>query len=259
MNPLVRAALVVVLLVLPGSLMISLRAQDNAAADNAAADNAPADNAAAAPARTYTDVDIEGWTVTVEHAVTADVEHWTAVRKEIGSQLFAVSRRVPAAALARLREIRIWVERSVPHCICACYHPNPAWLRDRGVDPHKVRCVEIGNTDHFIDWSLQQPAMLMHELAHGYHHRVLPDGFDNAKLREQYDRMVASGRYNEVLHVSGRMQRAYAMTDRMEYFAESSEAWLMTNDFYPFVRAELTAHDPDMAKLLAELWGQPGR
>jgi hypothetical protein len=43
----------------------------------------------------------------------------------------------------------------------------------------------------------------------------------------------------------------------MEYFAESSEAYFGTNDFYPFVRAELKAHDPEMFKLVGELWTNP--
>ena len=42
----------------------------------------------------------------------------------------------------------------------------------------------------------------------------------------------------------------------MEYFAESTEAYLGVNDFYPFVRAELKQHDPDMYELMTEIWGK---
>jgi hypothetical protein len=52
-----------------------------------------------------------------------------------------------------------------------------------------------------------------------------------------------------------RWDRAYAMTDPMEYFAESTEAFFSRNDFFPFDRAELERHDPEMARLLVELWG----
>jgi hypothetical protein len=41
----------------------------------------------------------------------------------------------------------------------------------------------------------------------------------------------------------------------MEYFAEGTEAYLGTNDFYPFVRGELIRHDPLLAELLSEVWG----
>jgi len=41
----------------------------------------------------------------------------------------------------------------------------------------------------------------------------------------------------------------------MEYFAESTEAFFGTNDFYPFVRPELREFDPEMFNLLTKLWG----
>ena len=40
----------------------------------------------------------------------------------------------------------------------------------------------------------------------------------------------------------------------MEYFAEASEAYFGTNDFYPYVRSELRRHDPRMYHLLERLW-----
>jgi hypothetical protein len=43
--------------------------------------------------------------------------------------------------------------------------------------------------------------------------------------------------------------------DPMEYFAEATEAFFGTNDFYPFVRAELKRHDPAAYELMNELWG----
>lgn len=39
----------------------------------------------------------------------------------------------------------------------------------------------------------------------------------------------------------------------MEFFAEASAALFGTNDFFPFVRAELASHDPDA--LVRRLWG----
>ena len=44
------------------------------------------------------------------------------------------------------------------------------------------------------------------------------------------------------------------MTNHMEYFAESSESFFARNDFFPFNRAELHQHDPQMEQLLERLW-----
>jgi hypothetical protein len=43
----------------------------------------------------------------------------------------------------------------------------------------------------------------------------------------------------------------------MEYFAETTEAFFSRNDFFPFTREELKQHDPEMEKLLEQLWGSP--
>jgi len=39
-----------------------------------------------------------------------------------------------------------------------------------------------------------------------------------------------------------------------EYFAECTEAYFGVNDFYPFNKAELKEHDPDMYDLLTDIW-----
>ena len=38
-------------------------------------------------------------------------------------------------------------------------------------------------------------------------------------------------------------------------FAETTEAFFSRNDFFPFTRAELKQHDPEMFALLEKLWG----
>ena len=41
----------------------------------------------------------------------------------------------------------------------------------------------------------------------------------------------------------------------MEFFAEMTEVHFGTNDFYPFIRAELERDEPEIALLLREIWG----
>jgi hypothetical protein len=47
------------------------------------------------------------------------------------------------------------------------------------------------------------------------------------------------------------------MNNTKEYFAETTEAFFGTNDFYPFVRAELKQLDPEVYRLHKKLWTQP--
>ena len=51
------------------------------------------------------------------------------------------------------------------------------------------------------------------------------------------------------------MDRAYALTNPFEYFAEDTEAYFTRNDFFPYTREELRQHDPAMFELLTRLWG----
>ena len=115
--------------------------------------------------------------------------------------------------------------------------------------------MEISNAATFLAWRGAQPSMVLHELAHAFH---------DLELQEAAGRiagaMVAArerGNYRSVLRASGARDSHYAMTNAMEYFAETTEALLGVNDFYPFVRAELLNHDPEGARLVAELWGAP--
>ena len=67
---------------------------------------------------------------------------------------------------------------------------------------------------------------------------------------------MAAKRYDSVLRINGSDVKAYACSNPQEYFAEASEAFFGTNDFFPFVRAELKRHDPDAFELLGKLWGR---
>jgi Mlc titration factor MtfA (ptsG expression regulator) len=98
-----------------------------------------------------------------------------------------------------------------------------------------------------------QPSVMLHELAHAYHDQVL--GFDNPDVIAAYKQAVQSGNYESVLGIRGKQVRHYALTNEKEYFAECTEAFFATNDFYPFVRAELQQCDPKIYQTLVKVWG----
>jgi len=140
------------------------------------------------------------------------------------------------------------------------YHPGAGWLREHGRDPAMVKGIEFTDVRNFEAETRRMPNFTLHELAHAYHDRVLARGFDNAEIKAAYERAKASKTYDKVDRWFGngrpnKFERAYGMTDPMEYFAETTEAFFSRNDFFPFNRAELKQHDPDMDQLLAKLWG----
>jgi len=208
------------------------------------------------PTSNYTARTVRGWTVYVYHRLLED-------QKELGDQalqlldvkLYDVTRAVPQPALDKLRQVPIWMEFADPRHPCMCYHPSREWLTQHAFNPEKAGSVEIANAATFLKWTHEQPSMVLHELAHGYHHRFL-GGYDNPEIAAAYRRAMEAKQYDSVLHWDGKTVRAYAANNPQEYFAELTEAWFGANDFYPFIRAEVVEHDPEGAKLLKKLWGR---
>lgn len=184
-----------------------------------------------------------------------------AALAELDAQLLAIERRMRAGPLAQLRAIPIWLGLDDPVAPCACYHPSPEWLTQNGFDPQKAKAVEIANAANFVTWTREQPWMVLHELAHGFDDRFLQaaDGpqSNGARLDALQEAAKTSGRYEKVLHWDGATVRHYAMNNSDEYFAEATEAWFGTNDFFPFVKPELEQYDPELAAFLREVWGEP--
>jgi hypothetical protein len=214
-----------------------------------AADQTPAFD----PTTDYEVRHVEGWEVLVNRRLLGKGELCDRTLRLLEDHLYRITRAVPPAALAKVRRIRIWVELAEPHHPCMAYHPSADWLREHGMNPEKGRCVEIANAANFLSWTHQQPWMVLHELAHGYHDQVL--GFDDAEVKACYRAAADAKLYDSVLYYDGRKVKAYALTNEKEYFAESTESYFGTNDFYPFVRAELKQHDPRMYDLLEKVWG----
>jgi hypothetical protein len=205
------------------------------------------------PESAYAPRQIEGWRILVNQKLLAQTNLCDRTIKVLSMHLFQVTRVVPEPALAKIRQIPIWVELNDPLFPGMCFHPSRDWLATHGVNPAKTGAVELANATNFVSWSLDQPCMVLHELAHGYHHLVLGD--DDPRVIRCYQHAQAAGLYASILRINGHHERAYAMTNEKEYFAESTEAFFGTNDFYPFVRAELKEYDPDMFALLCEVWG----
>ena len=214
-----------------------------------------ADQSEYEPISNYAIRKIEGWTVYVNKLLLNE-------KKEIGkillkllrAKLYDINRVVPKLALKELHKVAIWLELDNKQVLCACYHPSREWLSKHGFNPEKAKSVEIGNAKNFINWTLHQPSMVLHELAHAYHHQVL--GYDNPDVKSAYEKAVEAGLYKSVLYCNGDNHQAYALNNDQEYFAEQTEAYFGTNDYYPFVKAELMKYDSLMYETLKKLWGE---
>ena len=200
---------------------------------------------------------IEGWTVHVEPALLKG-EHseiGTHALKMLANHLQRIAILVPDEQLTKLRTIEFWIEYAHPQLNGKHYHPNLKWLTDRGHDPRLAKKVHITHASELLSRQqmLKHPAVILHELAHGYHDQYL--SFNNKRIIDAYKKAMAAGLYKKVLLYNGKEVRHYGATDHKEYFAEGTESFFYRNDFYPFVAAELERHDPVLYSLLVKIWG----
>jgi len=204
----------------------------------------------------YKNMQLSDWQLIVhQDLINNEPKLWEQVKQELKHQFYQIQRRVPADAVKKLKRVPIWVELGEGHHPGLVYHPNPQWLSANEMNPEKARCVEISNARNFVNWSIAQPYCILHEMAHAWHHQQLPDGFGNKDISLTLQRAKQKKLYGPVLHINVKSRQAYAGTNPMEYFAESSEAFFGTNDFYPFVRSELKQYNPEMHDLVGRLWG----
>jgi len=145
--------------------------------------------------------------------------------------------------------------------------------------------------------------VLVHEFSHAYHHKCLDKGYDNDEIKACYDQAMKDRLYDwiRVHGPQGPMNKgrmlltcasflsfslfsvigslafccahptchsqmmivAYAATNRMEYFAELSAAFLGQpdmrsdeefNKWYPFNRRQIKEHDPRAYEMLKKIW-----
>ncbi|HTN73836.1 MAG TPA: metallopeptidase [Pirellulaceae bacterium] len=219
----------------------------------------PSQANAAEEAKFYDPIEkqVEGWKVNVDPTLlTKEHEELTGrVFMALANHLQCVKFILPADRVEKLQTLPIWLELHNEKLSSMQYHPDRGWLLANGHDPRLAKHVHIPRAKDLLaahTWA-KHPYVVLHELAHAYHDQVL--SFDHPEVLAAFNAAKAKGGYEEVLLYTGKKVRHYGMTNHKEYFAESTEAYLGVNDFYPFVRAELGEHDPAMFAVLEKIWG----
>ena len=202
--------------------------------------------------------DVEGWTVSYDPKLDLEENKETAERafKALANHLQRVELIVPEDKLKQLRQCKIWMDLKHPRLKGMQYHPSQGWLVEHDCDPELEKHVHIPAARQLYArqmWA-QHPYVVLHELAHAYHDQFLD--FNNPEIVAAYDAAKKAGIYESVLNHQGKQVTHYGMNNAKEYFAEMTEAYFGVNDFFPFVRAELKSHDPEMFRLLQKIWGK---
>ena len=207
---------------------------------------------AARQASDYDSRELAGWEVHLDHSLqNQDLEKKAlALLEKNLTEIKTLFEKSPKI-IAELQDVPIWItEGAALHG--AAYHPSRDWLKNNQRVPEMARSIEIQSASDFINWAPTQPAMILHELAHSYHHRHF--NFQQADITAAFKAAVASKKYEKVKHHNGKEQRHYALTNEKEYFAETTEAYFLKNDFTPFNKSALKKFDQKGYDMIEKVW-----
>jgi hypothetical protein len=202
---------------------------------------------------------IQGWTIRVDDRLFEEPNKQLGIKclSFLDNKLSDICVVVPPEKLKKLKAVTIVMDLDHGKLGSMQYHPGEQWLIDNGYAADLVKCVHIPRaadlpTKRNIN---EQPWVILHELAHAYHDQVL--GFDHPRVREAQDRFKKSGHGDKALLFDGSRVKHYGLTNQMEFFAEMTEAYFGVNDFFPFNKAELREHEPEIYTLMADIWDAP--
>lgn len=200
---------------------------------------------------------LEGWTVRVDDRLLGDATDAALGQralKFLEAKLVEIKAVVPPGRVKVLQEVPIVLDLHCGKLKSMQYHPSAVWLKDNGYTEDLAQCVHLPRaadvaTRRNIN---EQPWVILHELAHAYHDQQL--SFEHPDIKAAHDAYKTGGHGDATLLYNGKRVKHYALTNQMEFFAEMTEAYFGSNDFYPFNRAELRDSEPEIYKLLHTIW-----
>ena len=198
----------------------------------------------------YSLKEFNSWSIYLENTDASQKPVIQKAYTQLKQDLVSIEKLIPKKFLQEFQKVKIWI--SFNSQAGAAYHPSEQWLRNNNRHIPMAKSIEIQNAQHYVDWVKHQPMIMLHELSHAYHHQVL--GFNHKGIKKAFENAKQAGIYESIEHISGKKQKAYAMSNEKEYFSELTEAYFGKNDFFPFTREDLKKHDPKGYQLMKKIW-----
>jgi hypothetical protein len=212
------------------------------------------------PAREYETAAAGDWTVLLEKQLSSeapDVAKKALAR--LKEKLPEAMKALPASSHATLKKLKFFL----------MYGPKAkGGGRDNGLEYFQknapehhddldrrwggnvvVYCAE--NYTQISDfWALKA---LVHEMAHAYHLSQWPE--DQKDIYDAWKNAMDQGLYHGVKDDQGMtLDKVYAATNQLEYFAELSCMYFVGCNYQPFNRKELKEYDPTGYAMIEKMW-----
>ncbi|MEQ1822446.1 MAG: hypothetical protein ABL949_08045 [Fimbriimonadaceae bacterium] len=205
------------------------------------------------PTSAYQTRIVRGFEVKIHPNLEADQFLRKEMLNMLNTKLAEIEQLIPEEPLKKLKTTKIWLDKESKSVTAAAYHPSAQWLKEHGFNPDMEKGVELGNAKNVLDWTvLNQPFMVLHELAHAYHHQHL--GYSDKSVLKAFAAAKEGGKYAEVEKLPSGRGPHYGLNNEKEFFAETTEAYFGKNDFQPFDRKCLKAFDPGAYEMIEKAW-----
>lgn len=196
--------------------------------------------------KTYTKETVHGFTFEISSQMEWAQQSHNAYRYA-GKALDDLVTVLPANILQRMRTVTLRVEKTDPNAEILAYDGDSDVLAFNDLERY------------YSSSTLNRPSLLLNMLARRYYKIHMQNS--RPLVEQVYSAAVSSGIYASVDYFDGVgtvKKKADAANDAESYFAELSEAYWGTNDFYPFDYHDLMEYDPSGFALMEELWGVRG-
>lgn len=200
-------------------------------------------------------MEIQGFNIHIQPKASANMRIGEVLQK-LSDELNRLETVAPRVFELK-SSVEFWITDDQWQTSAMAYHSSSSWLNLNNMNGDMANGIEIVNLEAFIRsfTNNSQPMIVLHELAHAYHHQVLD--WNSSEIAMAFQNASVSGDYQSVprFDVSGPLGPAYAITNEREYFAELTESYFGKNDYFPFTRSDLEKFDPIGFYALQSIWG----
>lgn len=213
------------------------------------------------PVRSYEKMNLNGWKVYVEQPlIEVDPQLATQALARLEHKLNDAMDVLPVAAHKDFRRLDFYLMAG-PQSVNGGRNSGLAYFRQNAPDYQKEldtrwrNCVVIYSAKNYVDlselWSIKA---LVHELSHAHHLLHYPENKPD-ELYDSWENAMRRGLYHNVQDDQGHnLEKAWACTNQLEYFAELSCMYFVGCNYYPFNRQQLKSYDPDGYAVIEQMW-----
>jgi hypothetical protein len=177
----------------------------------------------------------------------------------LSSKLQEVKKVLPRHSLPLLQQRKIFLllgqaSRLGGKNSGADYFQRHAPAHFSNLDPRMASSIVIYSATNFVWlnelWALK---VLIHEMAHAWQLEQWPETQPDILAAHQH--ALRKGLYQNILGDHDQpLEKAYAITNQLEYFAELSCMYFAACNYFPRHRQELQAYDPVGYAMILKIW-----